>query len=326
MAALVYASRSPSQALGQAPGQAPDSPFEIVLVASDNPQAAGLKIAEAEGIATCAHPLGDLPRAQHEALMQESLTAARADYIVLAGYMRILTAEFVQQWNERILNIHPSLLPAYKGLDTHKRALAAGESHSGCSVHVVTAPLDSGPVLGQSTVAILSGDTPEQLAARVQIAEHQLYARCLAAYVSRETNPDWIMAKVDALALALPETSYRKSHGAPGWRVGSKSSGKYFAHLAIHHHGEERIALLVKTSGCDEMASLIEQDSHIYHRPAYYGASGWIGYRLDRIGVDWDHVTQWLGRSWQAVAPRRLLKSPEFANKFTNEFTDAFAP
>ena len=100
--------------------------------------------------------------------------------------MRLLSAEFVSGWDERMLNIHPSLLPKYKGLHTHERALAAGDTYGGCSVHIVTAELDDGPVLGQTPVAILRGDTPDTLAARVLIAEHQLYSRVLAKYVQRQ--------------------------------------------------------------------------------------------------------------------------------------------
>jgi folate-dependent phosphoribosylglycinamide formyltransferase PurN len=99
--------------------------------------------------------------------------------------MRLLSPVFVAKWEGRMLNIHPSLLPKYKGLHTHERALEAGDSHGGCSVHIVTAELDDGPVLGQTEVAILREDTPDTLAARVLIAEHQLYSRVLADYVSR---------------------------------------------------------------------------------------------------------------------------------------------
>src|SRR3546814_1960351 len=104
--------------------------------------------------------------------------------------MRLLSPEFVRKWEGRMLNIHPSLLPKYKGLDTHERALEAGDNVAGCSVHVVTTELDDGPVLGQMEVAITPGDTPESLAARTLIAEHQLYSRVLADYVARESSPD----------------------------------------------------------------------------------------------------------------------------------------
>jgi phosphoribosylglycinamide formyltransferase 1 len=304
MAALLYAAKHA------------DCPYEVVLVASNNPQAAGLELAAAEGIATFTHPHKGMIREAHDAMMHDAIVTAQADTVALAGYMRILSPEFVRKWHGRMLNIHPSLLPKYKGLDTHQRAIEAGDKHAGCSVHLVTAELDEGPVLSQTEIAIIASDTAETLAARVLIAEHQLYSRTLAEYVSRDSDPDWILGKLGDLALALPETSFRESHGSPGWRVGPESSGKFFAYLSVNHHGDDRTALLVKTSGPDEMAALIEQNPEIYHRPAYYGASGWIGYRLDRAGVDWGHVAEWLDRSWASVAPKRLTKLRDVAGEF----------
>jgi phosphoribosylglycinamide formyltransferase-1 len=304
MASLLFASRLP------------DCPYEIVLVASNKPDARGLQVAAAEGIATFAHSHKGLTRGAHEAIMLDALAKANVDYIALCGYMRILTPEFVAGWAGRMLNTHPSLLPKYTGLHTHERALDAGDSHGGCTVHLVTADLDAGPVLGQIPVAILPGDTPEALAQRVLYAEYQLYPRMLADYVSREMDPDWILAKVGELALALPETDARTSHGAPGWRVGGEKSGKFFAYVSVRHHGEDAVALLVKTSGPDEMNALIDAEPDIYYRPAYYGASGWIALRLDRPGVDWDHVGEWLAKSWRAVAPKRLTKMMDVMDAF----------
>lgn len=172
MAALLYASR------------AADCPYEIVLVASNNPDAGGLTLAAAEGVATFALPHKGMTRADHDAAMDAAIRGSGADYVALAGYMRILTPEFVARWEGRMVNIHPSLLPKYTGLHTHERALAAGDSHGGCSVHLVTAELDDGPLLGQTAVAILPGDSADTLAARVLIAEHQLYSRCLARLVA----------------------------------------------------------------------------------------------------------------------------------------------
>jgi phosphoribosylglycinamide formyltransferase 1 len=165
-------------------------------------------------------------------------------------------------------------------------------------------------------VVIIPEDTAETLAARVLIAEHKLYSRVLAEFVSRELDTDWLISKVGQLALALPETNYRESHGSPAWRVGSESSGKFFAYVSVNHHGDGRTALLVRCSGADEMAALIDQDPEIYHRPAYYGASGWIGVRLDRAGVDWGHVSEWLQRSWASVAPKRLTKLMDVVGEF----------
>jgi phosphoribosylglycinamide formyltransferase-1 len=304
MASLLFASRLP------------DCPYEIVLVASNKPDARGLQVAAAEGIATFAHSHKGLTREAHEAIMLDALAKANVDYIALCGYMRILTPEFVAGWAGRMLNTHPSLLPKYTGLHTHERALDAGDSHGGCTVHLVTADLDAGPVLGQIPVAILPGDTPEALAQRVLYAEYQLYPRMLADYVGREMDPDWILAKVGELALALPETDARTSHGAPGWRVGGEKSGKFFAYVSVRHHGEDAVALLVKTSGPDEMNALIDAEPDIYYRPAYYGASGWIALRLDRPGVDWDHVGEWLAKSWRAVAPKRLTKMMDVMDAF----------
>jgi phosphoribosylglycinamide formyltransferase-1 len=112
------------------------------------------------------------------------------------------------------------------------------------------------------------------------------------------------------------QTDARPSHGSPGWRVGGEKSGKFFAYVSVRHHGEDAVALLVKTSGADEMAALIEADPDIYYRPAYYGASGWIAIRLDRPGVDWDHIRGWLEKSWRAVAPKRLTKMMDVADHF----------
>ncbi|HZU62626.1 MAG TPA: phosphoribosylglycinamide formyltransferase [Novosphingobium sp.] len=171
MAALLYASR------------AADCPFEIVLVASNNPEAGGLKLAAAEGVATFALPHKGMTRADHDGAMDAAIRAAGAEYVALAGYMRILTPGFVESWAGRMVNIHPSLLPRYKGLHTHSRAIEAGDSHGGVTVHLVTPELDDGPILGQTPVAILPDDTAETLAARVLFAEHQLYAPCLARLV-----------------------------------------------------------------------------------------------------------------------------------------------
>ena len=301
MAALLYAAK------------ADDCPYEIVLVASNNPEAGGLKLARAEGVATFALPHKGMARADHDAAMDAAIRASGAEYVALAGYMRILTPEFVGRWEGRMVNIHPSLLPKYTGLHTHDRALEAGDSVAGVTVHLVTAELDCGPILGQTEVAIVPGDTAETLAARVLIAEHQLYSRSLARLVSRENDPAWLLARVNERALALPEAEARPSHGAPAWHI---AGGKFFAIFNQKHHGEREIAVLVKTSGQDELAALVEQDPETYYRPAYYGASGWVGIVLNRKGVDWDHVADWLERSWRAVAPKRLTKLIAAAEDF----------
>jgi len=304
MAALLYASRMP------------DAPYEIVLVASNDPEAAGLKLAEAEGAPTFALSHKGMERAAHDEAMDAAIRKSGAQFVALAGYMRVLGEGIVKRWQGRMLNIHPSLLPKYKGLHTHERALEAGDSHAGASVHLVTSELDDGEVLGQAKVAILPGDTAETLAKRVLIAEHQLYPRILSEFVSRPYRADWLLERVNELALTLPETDARSSHGSPGWRVGGEKSGKFFAYFNDRHHGEAEIAVLVKTSGQDELAALVERDPETYYRPAYYGAGGWVGIVLNRPGVDWDHVAEWLGRSWRAVAPKRLTKLLDAAEEF----------
>ncbi|MFM7350137.1 MAG: phosphoribosylglycinamide formyltransferase [Erythrobacter sp.] len=304
MAALVYASR-----IAQCP-------YEVVLVASNNPAAEGLSLAAAEGIATFALPHKGMTREAHDAAMEAAVLEAGAEYIVLAGYMRILSDGFVERWLGRMLNIHPSLLPLYKGLDTHARALAAGDSHAGTSVHLVTPELDAGEVLAQVRVPIAPGDTAETLAERVKFAEHQLYPRALADYVGRWRDPVRLLEQVRALALALPETDERESHGSPGFRVGGEKAGKFFAYFSDQHHGTPHIAVLVRTGSMDELLNLVESQPEVYYKPAYYGASGWIGIILNRPGVDWDEVAEWLQRSWRATAPKRLTRLMDAADAF----------
>jgi phosphoribosylglycinamide formyltransferase-1 len=300
MAALLYASR------------AEDCPYEIVLVASNKPDAGGLKLAAAEGVPTFALPHKGMERRDHDMAMDAAIRASGAQYVALAGYMRILTPEFVSSWEGRMVNIHPSLLPKYKGLHTHERAIEAGDSHGGCTVHLVTAELDDGPVLGQTQVAILPGDTADSLAARVLIAEHQLYSRCLAALVSRETSPDHLVAQVRALAMALPEAEETLSHGMPCFGI---IKGKKFAYVSLDHHGDGKTALLVKISGPDEQAQLIEHDPERYYCPAYFG-DGWIAMRLDLGRNDWDEIGEWLARSWRSVAPKKLTSLMDAADAF----------
>ncbi len=291
----------------------PDCPYDVVLVASNNPDAQGLKLAAAEGVATFAHSHKGLERDAFDAIINDALKTSGADYVALAGYMRILSTGFVERWQGRMLNIHPSLLPKYKGLDTHARAIAAGDSHGGCSVHLVTPDLDDGPVLGRIAVPIGPGETAESLAARTVFAEHQLYPRILADYVARERNPEWLLGQVREIALALPEASEKVSHGSPGFFV---EGGKFFAYFSYDHHNDGVTGLLVKASGVEEQAMLIDRDPDLYYRPAYLGPSGWIGIRLDRGGNDWDHIADWLRKSWRLSAPKRLTKLMDIAEDF----------
>jgi len=295
MAALLYASRLP------------DCPYDVVLVASNNPAAPGLALAAAEGVETFAHDHRGMPRAAFDAVVDAELTRAGVTHVALAGYMRLLSDAFVARWAGRMVNIHPSLLPAHKGLHPHAAVLAAGEPVTGATVHLVTPDLDGGPILGQVCVAVAPGDTAESLAARVLHAEHQLYPRVVAELVATDTSPDALLDRLRALALALPEAEEKLSHGAPGFFV---RGGKFFARWSANHHGDGRTALLVKTGGTDEQASLIERDPDRYFRPAYLGPAGWIGIRLDTGDVDWDDIDAWLTRSWRASAPRRLAMLP----------------
>jgi phosphoribosylglycinamide formyltransferase 1 len=159
--------------------------YRVVLVASDKPEAPGLAWAAAQGLATFALSPKGIGKAAYEAQLDAALREANTELIALAGYMRLLSDDFVARWRGRIVNIHPSLLPKYKGLDTHARALAAGDTVAGCSVHLVTEELDGGEVLGQAEVSMLPGDTPDTLAARVLAAEHLLYPRILAEFAAR---------------------------------------------------------------------------------------------------------------------------------------------
>jgi len=171
--------------------RADDSPGEAVVVVSNDPRAGGLARAEALGVPALAvdhRPFGR-DRAAFDAALDAALAPYAPDVLCLAGFMRILGPDFVARREGRILNVHPSLLPAYKGLDTHARVLEAGEAEHGCTVHVVTAALDDGPVLGQARVPVEPDDTPHSLAARVQAAEHRLYPAVLMRYLRGERTP-----------------------------------------------------------------------------------------------------------------------------------------
>lgn len=184
LAILVSGRGSNMRALVEA-AEVADAPYRVVLVASDRPDCAGIAWAAERGLPVFALARAGLSRDAHEAGIEAALREAGADFIALAGYMRVLSPDFVGRWAGQIVNIHPSLLPKYKGLDTHARAIAAGDAVAGCSVHVVTEALDGGEVLGQAEVPILPDDTAETLAARVLAAEHRLYPQILAAFMAR---------------------------------------------------------------------------------------------------------------------------------------------
>lgn len=179
MAALLEAARRP------------DCPYEVAVVVASREDAEGLAIARAlgvEAVTVAARPFaGD--REAHERAVDAVLHDHAVEAVALAGWMRILTAWFVDAWAGRLLNIHPSLLPKYPGLDTHARAIAAGDAVAGCTVHLVTEGMDEGPILAQAEVPVLAGDTAESLGARVLAVEHELYPRALGEFCARMKRP-----------------------------------------------------------------------------------------------------------------------------------------
>lgn len=180
VAILISGRGSNMQALIEA-ARAPDYPAEIALVISNRPDAAGLMWANEQGLPTLALDHTRYESREHlEGQLQSLLDLAKIDLIALAGFMRLLTAGFVTHWQGRMINIHPSLLPAFKGLDTHGQALAAGVRITGCTVHFVVPEMDAGPIIGQAAVPVHAGDTADTLAARVLAAEHRLYPQMLA--------------------------------------------------------------------------------------------------------------------------------------------------
>ncbi len=177
MAALIHAAAAPAH------------PAHVALVIANRADAAGLRLAEAAGVATRViehRPFRD-DRAAHEAVIDDALRAAEIEIVCLAGYMRLLTSFLVDRWSGRMLNIHPSLLPAFPGLETHARALKAGVTLHGCTVHLVTHATDAGPILAQAAVPVFPDDDELRLAARVLAQEHQIYPMALAMVASHET-------------------------------------------------------------------------------------------------------------------------------------------
>jgi phosphoribosylglycinamide formyltransferase-1 len=165
--------------------KAPDYPAEIVGVLSNRAAAPGLAIAAAEGIATASLAQSKFPsRDMFEDVMTQILESWDVDFICLAGFMRVLGEDFVNRWAGRMINIHPSLLPLYRGLNTHERALADGATKSGCTVHFVTPGLDEGAAILQAEVPILRGDTPDTLAERILVEEHRIYPEALKLLAS----------------------------------------------------------------------------------------------------------------------------------------------
>jgi phosphoribosylglycinamide formyltransferase-1 len=179
---------------------APDYPAEIVLVISNRPQAAGLQTARDLGIPAQAidHKAVDDHQA-FEIELTKALAAAGVELVALAGFMRVLTASFVARWHDRLINIHPSLLPLFPGLDTHERALDAGVKLHGCTVHFVRAEMDAGPIIGQAAVPVLADDDADSLAARVLTAEHRLYPHCLRLIAEGRVRVEGDRARIEGL-------------------------------------------------------------------------------------------------------------------------------
>ncbi len=190
--AIFFSGRGSNMAALISAAAVADYPGEIALAFSNRTDAAGLAIARGAGIETVCIPSKPFGRDRqaHEREIDEVLTARKIEIICLAGYMRLLSPYLVERWAGRMLNIHPSLLPAYPGLDTHARVLAAGETKHGCTVHLVTETMDEGPILAQAEVPVLAGDTEDSLAARVLEQEHIIYPAALADYIRRRPLPD----------------------------------------------------------------------------------------------------------------------------------------
>ncbi|AXI42572.1 phosphoribosylglycinamide formyltransferase [Sulfitobacter sp. SK011] len=168
-----------------------DHPARPCVVVSNNAEAGGIAWAKTQNIPTIVvdhRPYG-ADRAAFEAALTQALAPHAPDIICLAGFMRKLTQGFTDAWAGRMINIHPSLLPKYKGLHTHARALEAGDKAHGCTVHEVTAALDDGPILGQASIAIEDGDTPDTLAARILVQEHRLYPQVLRRFAAGDRSP-----------------------------------------------------------------------------------------------------------------------------------------
>jgi formyltetrahydrofolate-dependent phosphoribosylglycinamide formyltransferase len=194
MTALIEAAREPGY------------PAEIVGVVSDKADAPGLRIAEAAGIVTKVLERRDYQTKEaHDLAIDATLHALGAEIVCLAGYMRLLTTSFVREWQGRMINIHPALLPLFKGLDTHRKALEAGVRLHGCSVHFVTAEMDDGPIIAQAAVPVLPEDSPESLAARVLKAEHRLYPMALKLVAEGKARIDGDKVRYEGAAASPPE-------------------------------------------------------------------------------------------------------------------------
>lgn len=220
-------SRAPGQTAGRTPGRtrvgalisgrgsnlqalldaaaAPDCPYEIALVVSNKPEVQGLARAEAAGVPTAVVPHRDYAgREPFERAITAALEETGVELVAQAGFMRVVTGWFVARWHDRLVNIHPSLLPSFPGLHTHARALEAGVKLHGCTVHLVRETVDQGPILGQAAVPVLPDDDPDVLAARVLQAEHRLYPLCLKLLAAGRIRVEGETARVESPAAPLP--------------------------------------------------------------------------------------------------------------------------
>jgi phosphoribosylglycinamide formyltransferase 1 len=171
--------------------RAADYPAEIVLVAANRPDAAGIEWAIEQGLRTVVIDHKNYAsREAFEVALQAALDTYEVELVALAGFMRLMTPDFVGHWRDRMINIHPSLLPSFKGLHTHERAIAAGVKIAGCTVHFVRAEMDEGPIIAQAAVPVFSGDTPEILAARILKVEHRVYPQALRLVAAGQARPD----------------------------------------------------------------------------------------------------------------------------------------
>lgn len=211
--AVLISGRGSNMAALIAAAQAPDYPAEIVLVVSNRPDAAGLDRARAQGVETAI--VDHLPygkdREAFEAALQKLLEGHRIDILCLAGFMRLLTPGFVARWQDRMLNIHPALLPAFKGTDTHVRALAAGAKTHGATVHFVVPEMDSGPILLQAEVPVLESDTSDSLAARVIAVEHKIYPLALKLLAQGRVEIVNGICHVDGVPVGTAQNRIRES-------------------------------------------------------------------------------------------------------------------
>ena len=190
--------------------KSPDYPAEISVVISNRPKAAGLEIAASEGIKTLAINHRNYgSRTAFETDLHQALMDAQVELICNAGFLRLLTSEFVDKWHNRQLNIHPSLLPSFKGLHTHQRVLDAGVKITGCTVHLVRTDMDAGPIIAQAAVAVKHDDTEQTLAARVLAAEHQLYPHALEMFALGEAYVKNEMIKVQEKTDPVPSSKQR---------------------------------------------------------------------------------------------------------------------